>query len=309
MLLLVVGGAAAWWINGTMPADPSDRTTRNFSVNKGEGIREIANDLKAQGLIRDSVAFFLLVKQQRLDGKIQAGEFHLSPAMSAAEIARALQVGTFDIQITFPEGKRAEEIADILKEHMPTYDESWRQMLSTNEGYLFPDTYSLPKDADITAIVTAMRNNFDQKYAQIPTVRTDFTKEDIVKIASLVEREARHDEDRPLVASVIINRLKINMKLDIDATIQYALGYNNLEKTWWKKNLTIEDIRLEDPYNTYETQGLPPTPISNPGLAVLKAVNEAPETDYIYYLSDDTGHNHYSKTLAEHHANVKKYLE
>ncbi|MCL4387469.1 endolytic transglycosylase MltG, partial [Patescibacteria group bacterium] len=126
-------------------------------------------------------------------------------------------------------------------------------------------------------------------------------------VAYLIEREAKKDEDRPLVASVILNRFNIGMKLDIDATIQYALGYQEDEKRWWKKSLTLDDIKLNSPYNTYRVSGLPPTPISNPGLASLQAVVNPSDTNYLYYITDSKGINHYGKTLEEHNANIQKY--
>jgi UPF0755 protein len=310
MLLLIWGGIAVWWNGSTAPVNTNDTTQKTFTVQKGENVREIANNLKAQGFIKSPVAFFLLIKEKNLDGKIQAGEFHLSPAMSADEVLQALQRGSYDAVITIPEGKRAEEIADTLQINLSTYQDSWRQRLAANEGYLFPDTYAFPKDADIETIITTMRGNFDKKFATIPpgTYSTLYSQSQLVTIASLVEREARFDEDRPLVASVIFNRLKINMPLQIDATIQYALGYQADKKNWWKQDLTIDDIHLNSLYNTYQNTGLPPTPISNPGINVLKAVVNAPTTDYVYYITDPkTGRNVYAKTLDEHNANIKKY--
>lgn len=309
LLILIVGGMLAWWITNTAPADPFDKTIQSFTVKQGDGIREIANNLKAEGLIKDPVAFFLLVKQQGRDGRIQAGDFQLSPAMSSEDIAKALEVGTFDTRITIPEGKRADEIADMLEAHYPAFQESWRERLREKEGYLFPDTYSFSKDAGIDEIVTVMTDNFEQKYAAIPhTNKSSLSKQELVTIASLVEREARFPEDRPLVASVIFNRLDIDMGLQIDATVQYALGYQPTEKTWWKRNLTLQDLDIQSPYNTYENTGLPPTPIANPGIEALTAVLEAPETNYIYYITDpQTGKNVYAQSLEGHHANIKKY--
>ncbi len=309
LLVLIVGGILAWWITNTAPANPFDKTVHSFSVKNGDGIREIANNLKTEGLIKDPVAFFLLVKQQGRDSKIQAGDFQLSPDMSSEDIAKALEVGTFDTRITIPEGKRADEIADMLQEHYPAFQESWRTTLQDNEGYLFPDTYSFAKDATIEQIVATMRENFEKKYAAIPnTNKSSLSKEKLVIIASMVEREARFAQDRPLVASVIFNRLAINMGLQLDATVQYALGYQPAEKTWWKKNLTLQDLDIKSPYNTYDNTGLPPTPIANPGIQALTAVLEAPETDYIYYITDPkTGKNVYARTLEEHNANIKKY--
>lgn len=309
IILLLFGGAAAWWINANAPVDSSDTKQVSFTVKRGEGIKEIASNLKNDGLIKDTVAFFLLVRYNHYDEKIQAGEFYLSPAMDSTQIAKALQVGTYDTRITIPEGKRAEEIADILKENLASYDESWRDRLIANEGYLFPDTYAFAKDADIDTVVTAMTGNFEKKYAAIPDEKkARLPKDELVNIAAMVEREAQHHEDRPLVASVIMNRIDAGTVLNIDATIQYALGYQPAQKTWWKKHLSEADLKMVTPYNTYTNIGLPPGPISNPGIEVLESVLDAPKTDYMYYVSDSQGHNHYAKTLDEHNLNIQKYL-
>ncbi len=307
-IAVILGGAFLWWSNGLLPANTKNKTPTIFVIEKGQGVREIANSLKQKGLIKDPVVFFLLIKQRGLDNKIQAGSFRLLPSMKAEEIAENLTHGTLDIWVTIPEGKRADEIADILKEKVPTYEPSWRQVLNQNEGYLFPDTYLFPKDAEINLVVSIMKNNFNQKYASLDVSdASTLSQKEIVTIASLIEREARFTEDLPIVASVILNRYNIGMKLDIDATVQYALGYKPQEKTWWKKGLTYDDLALNSPYNTYKNSTLPPTPISNPGLGALQAVVNPAETDYLFYISDKTGHNHYAKTLAEHEANIKKY--
>jgi UPF0755 protein len=305
-LILITGGVLAWFINGSSPVSPHDKTTKTFSVKKGDTVRGIANNLKTQGFIKDPVIFFLIVKQLGLDEKLQAGDFLLSPSMNATKIAKSLQTGTYDVQVVIPEGKRAEEIADILRDRVVTYDNSWRDRLVEHEGYLFPDTYSFSKDVTIDEVIEIMRDNFEKRYTSIPNNST-LSQKEIVTIASMVEREARHDQDRPLVASVILNRYRIGMKLDIDATIQYALGYQEDQKRWWKEALYIEDLALNSPYNTYKNAGLPPTPISNPGHAALSAVINPAKSDYFYYISDKSGNNHYARTNEEHEANKKKY--
>lgn len=307
ILIAVFFGLFFWWKDGLSAVNSADKTQKIFVIQKSEGVREIANKLKKERLIKSPVVFFLLIWKQGLDRKIQAGDFRLSPSMTTTEIANTLTHGTLDVWVTIPEGKRAEEIADILKTSIPAYQSFWRNELVKHEGYLFPDTYLIPKDADINLIISIMRNNFEKKFASIASSKTGLSKEEIIIVASLVEREAKFDEDRPLVASVIINRVNIGMKLDIDATVQYALGYQENQKTWWKKGLTANDLAISSPYNTYRNPGLPPTPISNPGLAVLKAVVNAPQTNYLYYISDRNGRNHYAKTLEEHNENIKKY--
>lgn len=307
LAFLVIGSFLLWWKTGVAPVNIQSNEKKVFVVAKGAGLRAIANNLKEEGLIKDSVLFFLLVKKLNLDKKIQAGDFLLSPSMNAGQIANALTQSSLDIWVTITEGKRADEIADILKVKIPTYDEKWRALLNQNEGYLFPDTYRIAKDATIEKVTGQLRGTFDQKYQTVKT-SPKLSQEETVIIASLIEREARHDTDRPLVSSVIHNRLDLGMKLDIDATIQYALGYQPLENTWWKRHLSLDDLALNSPYNTYRVAGLPPTPIANPGIKSLEAAANPATTNYLYYLSDSNGTNHYSKTLEEQEANKKKYL-
>ena len=195
-----------------------------------------------------------------------------------------------------------------LSEKIPNYKLVWRNILSENEGYLFPDTYLVPKDADINLIVSVMRNNFEKKFSDLSISPTNkLTKNEIVTIASLVEREAKFPQDRPLIASVILNRLSIEMKLDIDATLQYALGYQPDQKTWWKKELINQDKEINSFYNTYRIAGLPPTPISNPGLASLNAAVTPAKTNYLFYMTDGKGITHYAETLNQHNANIQKF--
>jgi len=308
LIAVIAGGITSWWRNGLSPVDKNNKTAKIFVVEKGAGLREIANNLKEEKLIRDATVFFLLTKQLNYDKKIEAGSFRLNPSMTTEEIMKALTHGTLDIWVTIPEGKRANEITDILKENLPTFDESWREKLNEKEGYLFPDTYLFARDSTIDQIISKMSENFEVKYQELlgPSLK-NFTKDEIVTIASMVEREARHDSDRPLVASVILNRLEIGMALQIDATVQYALGFQEDENRWWKKSLTLEDLKLNSPYNTYRNNGLPPTPIANPGFLALEAVVNPANTNYIYYVSDKNGNNHYAETLEGHNANREKY--
>jgi len=300
--------ATLWWKNGTLPVNSKDSSQKIFVVRKGQGVREISYNLKQQGLIKDPIVFFIVTKRMGYDKKIEAGDFRLSPSMSTWDIANNLTHGTLDIWVTIPEGKRAEEVTEILKENVPTFQDSWTQALATDEGYLFPDTYLIPKDATINLISTMMKDNFQQKFDSVKSASTtNLTDQETIILASLVEREAKADIDRPMVASVIYNRIGIGMKLDIDATLQYALGYQVDEKRWWKKELTAQDKKINSPYNTYTNPGLPPGPISNPGLASIKAALNPAKTDYLFYISDVNGVNHYAKTMAEHNANIKKY--
>ena len=307
--IFVILAFAIWWNDMLLPVNPNNKMTSIFVVSKGDTVREVAHNLKTRRLIKNPIMFFLLLKKLGLDKQIQAGDFRLSPSMTTEDIAQTLTHGTLDIWITIPEGIRAEEIAEILKDKIPTYESFWKDELAKNEGYLFPDTYLIPKDANIALIISLMLDNFDKKYAAItPNEKKQLSKNDSVILASLIEREAKFSEDRPIISSVIHNRLNIGMKLDVDATVQYALGYQEDKKTWWKKNLTLEDLKFDSPYNTYTNQGLPPKPIANPGLSSLQAALDPANTEYLYYISDKSGHNHYAKTLLEHNANIKRHL-
>src|SRR3990167_7646265 len=307
VLLLSVGVAVLWWKNGGRAQNPADKNSQIFVVARGDGVREIANSLKTKGLIKDPVIFFLQTKRLGLDRDLEAGDFRLSPSMSLYDIIQNLTHGTLDIWVTIPEGVRGEEIANILKKDIPSYKPDWRETLATREGYLFPDTYLIPRDADINLVMSLLNNNFGNKYNSINLGNSKLSQKEIVTIASLVEREAKFAQDRPLVASVILNRLGISMKLDIDATVQYALGYAPDEKRWWKKNLTKDDLKINSPYNTYRNAGLPPTPISNPGLSSIMAVVNPSKTNYLFYISDKSGHLHFATTLKEQNVNIEKY--
>ncbi len=303
ILALVVLAGILWWKNGVSPASPSSKTYSLFIVPKGAGVRAIANDLKQKGFIKDQVVFFLLTKKLGIDKKIEAGDYRISPSMDAEAIAKGLTHGTLDIWVTIPEGYRASEIAESLRA-IPTYEKSWDTQLEQNEGSLFPDTYLFSREASIDLVIKTFRDTFNARYQTLPA-SNKFSEGEIVAIASLVEREARHAEDRPIVASVIINRLDIGMKLDLDASVQYAIGN---EKKWWPALTdSAKNILPLSPYNTYTHAGLPPTPISNPGLDSLRAAIRPSNTPYLFYFTDKNGVNHYAKTLKEHEANISKY--
>ena len=309
--LIIIIGLFLYYKEGTLPVNKNDKTTKIFVITRGESLSSIAKRLTNEGLIRNKIVFYIVTKKMGLDKKIQAGDFRLSPSMNVYQITKTLTHGTLDIWVTFIEGMRKEEYAQIISKNFNIPETEF--IKSAKEGYLFPDTYLIPKEATVGAIIQLLENNFHKKFnedlKQKARQLKNLTPDQTIIIASLVEREAKFDQDRYLVASVILNRLKVGMKLDIDATIQYALGYQTNEKTWWKKNLTKEDLEIDSPYNTYKNPGLPPTPIANPGLSSIKAVIYAPKTDYFYYISDKKGKIHPAKTLEEHNENIRRYLQ
>lgn len=309
LVLLFLGLGFVWWKQATAPVDFGNKKSITFVVNQGEGVREIASRLKEQNLIKDQVAFFLLIKRLGIDQNIQAGDFMLNPAMDAQTIAQTLTKGMLDVWVTLPEGWRNEEIALRLAQQLSLPEGEFLKF--AQEGYMFPDTYSIPKNATGAAIAKIMQDNFKQKFdvsLQQQAVKEGLTIPKVVVLASILEKEARGENDRNLIAGILLKRLNKDWPLQVDATLQYALGYQAEEKTWWKKELTDLDKKIKSPYNTYLNLGLPPGPICNPGLASLKAVINPQASDYWYYLHDPQGQVHFAKTQEEHDANVAKYL-
>jgi UPF0755 protein len=308
-VLILLGVTLVWWMNGSSPTDIKDNNPVIFVVNKGEGVRQIANRLKSQGIIKDPVVFFLTVKKLNLDKDIQAGDFRLYRSMTASEVAEELTHGTLDIWVTIPEGKRAEEIAEILQQEIPTYDDSWIDILASNEGYLFPDTYLIPKDATLEMVVNQMRNNFEEKYSSLDISSSTLSKNDIVILASLIEREAITNEEKPVISGILHNRLNIGMALQVDATIQYAKGKNRTNGKWWEP-VTFEEYQsVQSIYNTYLTNSLPPGPIANPGIEAIRAAALPTSTDYFYYLHDSNKNIRYGRTAEEHNANINQFIQ
>jgi UPF0755 protein len=211
---------------------------------------------------------------------------------------------------TTPEGWRVEEIANKLSK---LFDIPEAEFLKhTKEGYMFPDTYLVPKDATPAAIAKIFLDTFDTKIGttlRTDAIKTGLTLPEVITLASIVEREGRSDDDRPVIAGILLNRIKADWPLQVDATLQYALGYQPMEKSWWKKYLTDEDKKVKSPFNTYANLGLPPHPIANPGLSSIKAVIYPKETEYWYYIHDTKGTAHYAKTIEEHQGNISKYLQ
>ncbi len=310
VLVLVIAFAYLLFKEGSMPVRKDSTNTKIFVIQPGQSLSTIVNNLEKENLIRNKVVFYLIVKQLGIDKKIQAGDFRLSEAMDAYTIAQKLTKGTLDIWVTIIEGLRKEEIAQIIAQKFAIPEAEFLRL--AEEGKLFPDTYLFPKQATAGAIISIMMDNFNRKVNQDLMAQArlrGLTVDETLILASLVEKEAKHDVDRKKIASIILKRWRNNWPLQIDATIQYALGYQPNDKTWWKPYLTKEDLEIDSLYNTYKNPGLPPTPICNPGLASIKAVIGAdPQTPYWYYLSDLDGNIHYAVTLEQHHNNIRRYL-
>ena len=307
----------------------TDDTPVTFVVEPGESVTAIANQLAAQGLVSDAELFRRYVQAKGLDAGIQAGTYTLRQTMTIPEIARALQhANAPEQQVTIPEGKRMEEVAvlvgqqtDIQPDAFLSFArEGWREsdlpdrfgflatipVSQTLEGFLFPDTYRLPAEASPYDLVERMLGNFDAKVT--PEIRQGFEAQGLtlyegITLASIVEREAVLDEERPLIAGVYYNRLRDGWPLSACPTVQYALGYRPDEGTWWKHQLYFDDLEVDSPYNTYRHLGLPPSPIASPGLASIRATAFPAQTDYYFFMVDchkNDGSHLFARTEAEH---------
>lgn len=309
--VLITASPLLWFFYNLRPVVKIPAQEKLFVIPKGQSTKVIIARLEDEKLIRSATAmnYYLYFLHQR--GTFQAGSFRLSPSMTPAQIVEQLQHGTLDTWVTIPEGWRAEEIADAMKQALgQSFDsEIFIKKAKPFEGYLFPDTYLISLTATPDDILTLFSKNFAKKIATLPEVPREQKRPsiDTMIVASIVERESKTSEDRKIVAGILWKRLDNNWPLQIDATLQYAKGYNKKEKTWWSSP-TIEDKKLDSPFNTYKHPGLPPHPICNPGLESIHAALFPTRTDYLYYISDEQGITHYAKTLEEHNANVVKYL-
>jgi UPF0755 protein len=300
--------AKGWW-NNQFKSVSSDTKLQVFVVQKGASVSEIAKKLKADNLIKSELAFKYYLKQNNLGDKIQAGSYKLSPSMDMKELLSKMQTGSEDTWVTLLEGWRNEEIADKLNQELKISKDDF--LKKAKQGYMFPDTYLFPKEATISYIVDTLENTFDNRFnddLKSKIKSKGLTPEQGVVLASIVEREGRSQKVRTEIAGVLLKRLNIGMALNVDASLQYILGYQKDEKSWWKRNLTNEDKKVESPYNTYLHAGLPPKPICNPSLSSLQAVADAnPNTPYLYYYHDSKGNSYYGKTLEEHNENVANH--
>jgi UPF0755 protein len=306
----------------------ADTTPTRFTVASGDTPRRIAQNLTAQNLITDANLFVDYVRLNDLDTKLQAGTYFLRRSQTLEQIALAL---TDSRNSQFPfrilEGWRLEEVAAAI-DNNPFFGFSSGEFLAlvgpgapldpqfagqtglpggaSLEGFLYPDTYNLPADVTPPMLRDILTRSFLEKVgAQIPTDATTqgFTLYQIVTLASIIQREAIHPDEQPLIASVYRNRLARNMKLDADPTVQYAIGFK--EGRWWPRITVADYTGVVSPYNTYLNTGLPPGPIGSPGLTAMRAAVYPASSPYLYFRADcsSDGYHKFARTYAEHLAN------
>lgn len=295
-----------------------------FVIDSGESVTQISAHLEELGLIKNSRIFRVYLIWTGLDTTVQAGKYKLSPGMTGIEIAHALQDATpADITFNVLSGWRMEEIAAslptsglnitpdefIVAAKEPFFSFDFLPEDASAEGYLFPGSYLLQRDTTADQLVSILVENFSLYFTdewQENILRQGLNVYEAVTLASIVEKEAIVLDEQPLIASVFYNRLNIGMKLDSDPTVQYAAGFDHLKGNWWKNPLTLEDLAIDSPYNTYIYSNLPPSPIANPGLSALQAVAFPAQTPYFYFRArcDGSGLHSFSETFEQHLQNA-----
>ena len=297
-------------------------TPRTFVVERGETASRIASRLKDAGFIRSALAFEFVLYESGRESALQSGTYNISAALTPRSIAKVFEKAPGEQTVLrIIEGWRLSEVAAAVNRSFPTVapeafiaaavvGERKNAVLAglpptaSLEGYLFPDTYFFRPDATPAQLIDSLIATFEQREGgtlRAAAAERKTTVYELVKLASLVEREAQDRSESPTIAGVYANRLRINMKLDADPTIQYALG------EW--RDLSLDDLKIQSPYNTYQVAGLPPTPICNPGSAALEGAAHPANVPYFYFVAkgDGTGQHAFATTLEEHEANRVKY--
>ncbi len=286
-----------------------------FIIAPKESLSSIAKRLENQKLIKNRYLFQLLVYGLKLNKNIQAGMFLLSPSMPAKEIALNLTKGRLDQWLILIEGWRSEQIAQAVEKQLGLNKEKFWQLSFDKEGFLFPDSYLVPLYFNEEKVLNLILDNFEKKTADLWDLanKKGLGKKEVVILASLVERETKFNEDRSLVAGVLINRWRANWLLQVDASVQYAKANQLREEMGWSENwwpkIKPEDLKINSSYNTYQYKGLPPAPICNPSLASLKAVINYNQNDFWFYVSDKNGKIHLAKNLEEHQKNIQQFVK
>lgn len=311
--LLLVGGAVGvnLYIRWAKKPVASTGKPTHITVPVGATVESVAKKLDESHLIRDARVFTMTAKGV----SIRPGIYDISPSESVAKIISRLEKGdVVTVRVTLPEGFTVRQIAKRLAKNALCDETTFYKLVTEQgdtlkasfkptanlEGYLFPDTYRFPLGETETEIAQRMIGGFDSVFAERyadEIQRSGKTLSELVIVASMVEREARTAEDRPLIAGVIYNRIQRKMRLQIDATVQYARGEH-------KQRLLYKDLEVESPYNTYRVAGLPPGPICCPGADSLKAALHPAEHDFLFYVARSDGSHVFGRTLADHNRNI-----
>ncbi len=315
-VFLVVTGAGLAWSRMVAPRNPGGEA-RLFEVRSGAGLRTVARELEREGLVRSARAVVWLARLRGYESGMRAGEYELSPRMSSEAILGRIARGAVKThEVVLPEGLTAAEIAGRLAQaelvdrrafvrlvRDPAAPPAYGVEGETLEGYLFPETYRLPRGLSTADVVRVLVDQFHRVWSPLAeeAVRQGLGMRQVVTLASIVEKETGAPHERPLIASVFRNRLERGMRLESDPTVIYGISDfdGNLRR------VHLEDA--ENPWNTYRIAGLPPTPIANPGREALRAVVHPAESEFLYFVSRNDGTHDFSRSFAEHSAKVDRF--
>ena len=281
-------------------------------IRPGQSGSEVARLLKQKGVIRSEMLFKILLRITASASDLKAGRFDLRKNTSDLEVITCIKTGqcTHYEKVTFLEGWRSEEMAEALASHGITDGHAFLNIVRANnlEGKLFPSTYLFADNTPAQKVVDEMLKQYKKNISPLlRKYKTDLTENQILTLASIVEREAVVHDERPKIAAVYLNRFRMGKRLEADPTVQYALGFALKENRYWKKGLTYKDLKLNSPYNTYRNAGLPPGPICNPSVKSVEAVlNPQPDFDALYFVADNTGRHVFSRTFHEHKQHIKR---
>lgn len=291
----------------------NNRPPKNFPINerivieKGSTLREISQQLEERGIIRSNNLFNIAIIFKFGDQYVRAGTYLFPGPLTLVEVTNAVAEGFYGIpllNVTIPEGLRTDQIDDLVAKFLPNSSiGDFIAVADGLEGKLFPDTYFIPETYDAEDMVKLMNETFNEKIKPFKETIEDsqFTLDEVLTFASIIEREAGRGDSKRLVSGVLHNRLAINMPLQVDATFEYFLGKSSAD-------LTFNDLKKESPYNTYLNKGLPPGPIANPGLESIQAVLNPIDTQYFFYLTGSDGVFYYAETFEQHKINKALYL-
>jgi UPF0755 protein len=312
--VLVVGCWVLYFIFAAPPQPTA--VAEQFTIPLGSSQSDVIGSLKAQGFIKNADLFLLILKARGESGKMQPGGYRISKSMDALAVARALGKPPEMIWVVIPEGLRKEEIAAILAKDLgwsaAEEQEFITQDTTTNpnyiEGVYFPDTYLISTTETSLEVAQRLQSTFNEMFAPylLEANSENIKWTTALTVASIIQREAAGASDMPLISGIIWNRLLKKMPLDIDSTVQYARG--DTPDGWWAP-ITPADEKIVSPYNTYLNAGLPPHPISDPGIEAISAALNPATTTCLYYLHDSSGQIHCSATYAGQVANIKLYLQ
>ncbi len=283
-------------------------TGKIIHIESGWSAGQTAEFLASQGIVRQPTLFKALSVVTGQSRQLVAGYYLMDKPASVFNIFNRVAVGDYHlkaVRFTFLEGTSAREMADSLKDNLTGFnDKKFLTLALPNEGYLYPDTYFFYPGTSEEEIVATMENNFYQHFAPLNKELAESRRSlnDVLTMASILEKEAYTVNDQKIISGILWKRIKAKMPLQVDAVFPYIIGKNSF-------TLTLADLRIDSPYNTYRYPGLPPAPIGNPGLAAIKAALEPTNTSYWFYLSDLNGNMHYSANFAQHKQYKAKYLD